>query len=214
MSELTKAPFVAKFNDSGTGLFRSSKPIFASDDRSLVADIADSSAFFSDLLAIQISSGDGLSYTGGAYTPATSYTDTPRLWIFYCAVPNTGPVTVNIDGLGALSIKKVVNDPMTPHVELDAGDIGYGTILVCSLTDSLYFVCSATLLTSGGGSGLTDWPISSGAPTGTIFKGKRYYLTGSSGVILGEDVAEGTTMEARIANPTVRADWYFNFGGT
>lgn len=61
---------------------------------------------------------------------------------------------------------------------------------------------------------LVDWPIASGAPTGTIPKGKRYYLTGADGTILGEEVAEGTVMEARIANPTVRADWYFNFGGS
>ena len=61
---------------------------------------------------------------------------------------------------------------------------------------------------------LTDWPISSGAPTGTIPKGKRYYLTGSEGEILGETVAEGTVMEARTPNPAVRADWYFNQGGS
>lgn len=77
----------------------------------------------------------------------------------------------------------------------------------------------ATILIPGGGGGgggaaLVDHPIASGAPAGAIAQGARYYLTGSPGVILGEDVAEGTTMEARIANPTLRAHWYFNFGGT
>lgn len=74
-------------------------------------------------------------------------------------------------------------------------------------------------ITLGGGSSsgcasLVNWPIASGAPTGTIPKGSRYYLTGSPGTILAEDVAQGTTMEARTNNPTVRADWYINFGGT
>lgn len=73
-----------------------------------------------------------------------------------------------------------------------------------------------TVTVSGGGSGsaLVNWPIASGAPSGAIPQGKRYYLTGAEGTILGETVSEGTVMEARIANPAVRADWYFNFGGT
>lgn len=75
-------------------------------------------------------------------------------------------------------------------------------------------IVEITTTGTGGGSGLTDWPISSGAPTGTIAQGKRYRLSGSPGVILGEAVDDGTTMEARVANPVVRADWYFNFGGT
>lgn len=66
----------------------------------------------------------------------------------------------------------------------------------------------------GGGSPLTNWPIANGMPTGTIPIGTRYYLTGPAGIILLEAVAEGTTMEARVANPVARGDWYFNFGGT
>lgn len=74
---------------------------------------------------------------------------------------------------------------------------------------------TATINITGGSSSspLIDWPISSGAPTG-ISKGTRYYLTGSPGTILGEDVVQGTTMEARIDSPIVRSDWYINMGGT
>lgn len=74
---------------------------------------------------------------------------------------------------------------------------------------------TATINITGGSSSspLIDWPIASGAPTG-ISKGTRYYLTGSPGTILGEDVVQGTTMEARIDSPIVRSDWYINMGGT
>jgi len=67
---------------------------------------------------------------------------------------------------------------------------------------------------TGGGASLINWPIASGVPDGSV-KGTRYYLTGSAGVILGEAVAEGTTMESRIAGAgNNRADWYFNMGGS
>lgn len=74
---------------------------------------------------------------------------------------------------------------------------------------------TATINITGGSSSspLIDWSIASGAPTG-ISKGTRYYLTGSPGTILGEDVVQGTTMEARIDSPIVRSDWYINMGGT
>lgn len=67
-------------------------------------------------------------------------------------------------------------------------------------------------ISGGGGSALIDHPISSGAPVGAA-AGARYYLTGASGTILGESVAEGSTMEARINNPTLRAHWYINMAG-
>lgn len=65
----------------------------------------------------------------------------------------------------------------------------------------------------GGGSALTNHPIASGVPAGAS-AGERFYLTGTAGTILGEAVAEGTVMEARIANAVNRADWYFNQGGS
>lgn len=48
MSSLSKAVFITKYNDPGTGLFRSAKPIEAIDTQALVEDIADSIIFSED----------------------------------------------------------------------------------------------------------------------------------------------------------------------
>jgi hypothetical protein len=174
MAALENAPFIVKYNDASTGLFKANTTQNRStlQDRTLIQDLTDSFLNKADgtdiykTFAITASGTD--TYTATPSPAITAYTTNHHFYVTFTNA-NTGAATLNLATLGAKAIKK------NSGVALAAGDISAGQILLLVYDGTNFQVVGG----SGGGNRFIGTHDASGntLPSTNLTPGNEWYIS-------------------------------------